>query len=338
MLIFADGFDHYATADLPKKSWTLAGAPTIVSAGRRGGGALQSSNSSSQTATRVLPANTSALVVGAAISCTTQSSISSDYELIAFVDGTTTQVAIRLTASGRLAIYVGSTLVAAAARPFILGGFQYIELKASIHNTTGAYELRVNGETLMSASGINTRATANNYANGVRFGTTAGNFLLQTTDDVYCCDTTGAVNNNFLGDVRVDTLLANGAGSNAAFTSSSGGANYTNVDEAAPNTTDYNSSSTLNAIDSYVMTDLSALASDTIFAVQASVAVLKDDAGTRSIGVVAKSGGTTTVGGNVALSTGYSFASTVLETDPNTGTAWTEASVNALEVGVKVTV
>jgi hypothetical protein len=64
----------------------------------------------------------------------------------------------------------------------------------------------------------------------------------------------------------------------------------------------------------------------------------KDDGGFRTIQGAIKSGGTLgTIGTDVALGTNYQYLFCQSTTDPNTGSAWTLAAVNAAEFGVKIT-
>jgi len=154
-------------------------------------------------------------------------------------------------------------------------------------------------------------------------------------DDFYICDQTGSTNNDFLGDVRVDTLLPNGEGTHLDFTPSTGTTHYQLVDEAAPNTTDYNESGTAGQRDSYAMQDLASV-TGSIKGVQVAGAILKDDVGARSIKVGVRAGGTTSVGSTQALATTQIYYTAVHETNPSTSTAWTEAGVNGAEAAFEI--
>jgi hypothetical protein len=75
-------------------------------------------------------------------------------------------------------------------------------------------------------------------------------------DDLYVCDGSGSVNNDFLGECRVLTLLpSDGNGSNNDFDTSAGGSPADHgamVNDTTPNDdTDYVSSSTVDHVDSW---------------------------------------------------------------------------------------
>ena len=99
----------------------------------------------------------------------------------------------------------------------------------------------------------------------------------------------------------------------------------------------YNQSNNLNDQDTF---NISALAStlNTIYAVNVKALGKKLDAGNRSIAMVAVSGGTSSYGSNVALSTSLKVINSIYAVDPNTSAAWTTSAVNAINIGYKITV
>jgi hypothetical protein len=360
--------------------------------------------------------------------------------------------------------------------------FNYFEIKATIHDTTGSIELRINGVPALNLVNQDTRNAGTGVVNAIRIGGTNSFGPIWAMDDLYICNTSGSTNNDFLGDIRVDTLYPNADGtysqwtpsavngahrywrlyvdavlsgtsialtelglsltpggasvaaggtasaSNAtsgaaanAFDGNSGtwwmtvssqvpgwlaydfGAGVTKnikgfsltsqnsaqfatqtpsqfqlqysddgvtwvtlaagtalswiqnetkvfsaditatphsalVDEAIPNTTDYNYALTPGLRDSYAFQDLPSLVSSTVYGVQINAAMLKDDAGNKQVALFTRSGGTDSDGATAALGTSQTYVSQIWETNPTGGAAWTQATVNASEFGVKVVV
>jgi len=342
-LKFIDGFDHYATADLTLK-WNSIGVSTAIDAtgGRRGSGALALDAGSSKYVQKTIAAVATA-VVGFALKYT---GTPSQGYLVYFGDAGADQCGFRFNADGTVSFYRGTTLVATSSNSMSAGTWYYCEAKVLINNTTGTYEFRVNGTSTgwLAATGQNTRSTANNTTNGIYFNARAANQSSQginsTTvriDDFYYLDTSGsAPNNDFLGDVRIDTVLPSGAGNTTQFTPSTG-SNYQCVDEASQNgDTDYVQDSTVNHKDTYAYADITHTPS-AIYGVQVNMIAKKDDAGTRSVCSVVRSGGTDTDGATQALSAvSYSDLMEIIENDPNTAAAWTKTNLNAAEFGVKL--
>jgi len=86
------------------------------------------------------------------------------------------------------------------------GRWYYIELYFRCHRTLGAYECRINGVT-KSSGGPGDMATqdADGWSNIYFYGA-AGQVNGCVYDDIYVCDDQGAVNNGFLGDVKIPVL------------------------------------------------------------------------------------------------------------------------------------
>jgi hypothetical protein len=102
-------------------------------------------------------------------------------------------------------------------------------------------------------------------------------------------------------------------------------------------TNTYIYSSTVNNADLYGISTIST-AFPTTVAVTSRACVQASDGGARTAAVQVKSGAAAAVAGNTVTltSTGWQWSSRMDETDPNTGSAWTPAAVNALLVGPKV--
>lgn len=335
-LLFFDGFDHYVTADFTKK-WTSMTATCAVTAaaGRRGGAAVVT-GATSGSLSKTLASAISTGILGAAVKIAT--AVVNARSILSYTDAGTVQASLRINVDGTLSVMRGintGTVLATSVLALSAATFYYIEFKCTIHNTTGSYEVRVNGVNWVSGSSADTSSTANNTANGISVGWDGNPNCIATIEDVYVCDTSGPRCNDFLGDVRVDLLTTVGDGTYTDFTPDTGTAHWSRVADVAPDTSSYVTSSTSGHKDTYQFGDLTAV-TGTIHGIQVCNAALKDDAGARSIANVVRSGSTDEISATVALSTSQLFNVSVHETDPNTSAAWTEAGVNAAQFGVKV--
>jgi hypothetical protein len=331
-LRFIDGFDHYNS--MTQKWTTLSGTPTFTSVGTRFS-VGQCLVLSFANPVKALDSQAT-WVIGGAVKFGSFGTTSS---IIGVRDVGTQQVDVRVNASGNLTVTKNGTVIGTSTSSMIsLNVWYYLELKVTIHNTTGAYEVRLNGVTVpgLSATGVDTRNTANNSANEIFMSTAGG--ITYTYDDLYVCDGTGSTNNDFLGDVRVDTILPTADGSSTDFTPSTGTDNYAMVDDATPDSdSTYIASGTLNDLDLYTFADLQSL-TGSVFGIQSVIFGRKDDAGTRSVAPAIKTGVTTAVGADFTLAASYSYNLQIFETNPANGSAaWTISDVNNSEFGVKVT-
>ncbi|MBA3588311.1 hypothetical protein [Methylibium sp.] len=337
-LQFIDGGDHYVTADITKK-WSANTGATIAATGRRGGGAIRFLTAgTSNYLTKTLGAQAS-WVVGFAF----EFSAAGALVVARFTDAGTAQCELRQNLDGTLSVTRNGTALTNGTSVLALSTstFYYIEWKVTIADSIAANscKVRVNGADVITvATGQDLKNTANASANAFAIGRVAVTASGSSTfDDIYICDGTGSTNNDFLGDVRIDTLYPNADGAFSQFTPSTGTSHFALVDEATPNTTDHNDGATIGHRDSYAFGNLDALTSQTVYGVQVNAAIMKDDAGAKSASTFARSGSTNTDGASAALGTAQVYVSQVYEFDPNTAAAWTEATVNAAEFGVRVT-
>ncbi len=131
----------------------------------------------------------------------------------------------------------------------------------------------------------------------------------------------------------------NAAGTATNLTSSSGSANYLNVDEAgAPTTTDYNSATVLGQLDYYQHAGLTPTDASDYLGIVPLMYSSVDNTGTilQARGVIQS--GASPANGTYQTVTGlftYVLLDDFFDFDPATATAWTTAGIDAAEVGVQ---
>ena len=263
------------------------------------------------------------------------------------MDGTTKQVLLYLNVDGTISVRHGDQTVLGTTSTVMSSGiYRSLELKVFIDNSSGTAELRVDGVTEVSVSGVDTQNSGNAYANRIALGEYgAAAYTFSQFDDVYVLDgqdgtaTQGAAFNDFLGDVSVPYLPPSGDGNSSQLTGSDGNQvnNYQLVDEAggsAPNDADYVESSNIGDKDTYAMTDLVAT-SGTVFAVQPIIRAQKTDAGTRTMASVVRLSGTEEDSDDITLASGFTYNCDIRTTKPGGG-SWSISDVNSAEVGAKV--
>ncbi len=349
-LLSMDSFDHYATADLAEK-WTVIGSGLSINAtaGRRGSGSFRSTHSTNASASaisRTVPVSGSTAIIGVAVKMSVPPPAIT--ALLQVLTGTTTQVTVRINPDLTLSVLrgafsTGGTVLGVTSVALVAGVFAYVELKVLLHASAGTVDLRVNGVSVapFPLTGLNTAQSGtawSAFALGQYDGGAAtGNAHTMDLDDLYVCDGSGSAPwNDLLGDCRVDVRNATGAGASSGWTPSAG-ANWQNVDDAAPNDdTDYNAAAAAGVTDTFVVEDAPSPGA-TIFGVQVNLSVKKSDAGACLIAPVVRHAGSDQVGAALAPATAYAYGSAVYQTNPGTGEAWTEAGFNAAEFGYKRT-
>lgn len=343
---YIDGFDDYATADALLGNWNSSGGSShTISAGNgRSGASLRYTSFSSSLYLLKTFNNQATWIIGLAYK--TSGFPSAGAGIISLLDGSTIQCSLNISLTGLLGVYRnGTTLLTdgQSVQALSTGVWYYIEFKITIANSisAGSCKVRVNGvDWITVATGQDTQQSANAYASSIMLhGVGGSGGYTIDFDDLYILDGVAgdvAGDNDFLGDIRVESLLPSGAGTTSNFTASAG-SNYQCVDEATPNNdTDYVSSSTVNHIDTYAMGNLS-LSPTKIWAVQVGIVAKKADAGSRSIAPVIRNADGDKVGTTVSIYDTYYMHSQIYEQNPlNTPADWSESTVNGIEVGQKL--
>ncbi len=223
----------------------------------------------------------------------------------------------------------------------LIDGWHFIELKWVSHVSAGAYEVRVNGVNVMSASGID---TSNGWTSEVGVGgagfigfgslTVDNGYFL---DDVYICDGTGATNNNFLGDSQVLTGYPDEDGTYLQWTALGTGEHQSEIDENPPDDDiTYIFDSVSGRIDTFDFDPVDTNGG-VIRGVQLNISATKTDAGAQNIQGYNISGVTEDAGTSKPLGSGeYTYYREIWPEDPNTSATWVEANLNNAEFGVKI--
>lgn len=351
-LEFFDGFDHYSTSNMPQKGWQTSGGS--MAAGRFGGQAWQPFGILGQFALIVLPSGAlSSRIIGFALNVGgTANSIPTINDVMRLEDtplGADTQLQFNI-AAGFISVYRGlsgggGTLLATASTgPVIRAGtWYYLEFKVTISSSAGSVQVNISdgssSTTIINISGANTQSTANAtfdtvaLAAGLNTNTTTN---ASSYDDFYVCNTGGAVNNSFLGEVRVGPVSMTSDGHSTQWTPNSGANNFSRVNETlVDEDTSFVSSATPGQLDLYNHAAL--VTAGAILGVQTNITARKDDVGSRSIAAAVFDGATTFVNPNVhGVLSGYQDFLDIYETDPSTGLPWTVANFNARQFGVSV--
>lgn len=332
-ILWMDGFAHYGTSStrMTEAGWVVAGASPTTSSPRTGTHCLDISNSSA-SARRSFGGPKSTVGVGAAIKLAGWPGTSTGGWVL-YDAALGSQLTLSFNLSGYLELRRGSsggTLLATSSAIILAGLWQHLEIKAVIDNTAGSVEVRLNGVTVLSVSGVDTQATANAEVSFITFnGYTSG----LTIADAYAWDTSGSVNTDFIGDQRVYTRFVNADTATENWTPSTGTDSYAVVDEATPSDADYLSAASAMT----TVLGLPALAGTvtTVKAIQTVHRSLKSEAGLCSMRGGVVSSGVAGNGATVGLSISAGYYNDVFNTDPNTSAAWTASAASAVQAKIE---
>ena len=215
-----------------------------------------------------------------------------------------------------------------------LGVWHFIEMRI-FQNTSTASTLgwALDGSPLTSITNGDMPTT---YGT-VQFGYTTSSWVDDWyIDNLYVCDTTGGVNDDLLGPIRVDDLYPNGVGTYSNMARSAGSVNYELVDENPPNDdTDYVYSTTEGDLDTYQMNDTTS-ADEAIAGVIANVVSRKTGGGPKFLRPLARIGGVDYTGTSGGLTESYGLVTEVWDVSPATATTWGTTEIDGMEIGQEV--
>ena len=240
-------------------------------------------------------------------------------------------------------LYRATTLLASHSEAFSTGTWVRLEWHLVVDDTSGVFELKRNGDSILSFNG-DTRGSAS--VNGVRtlgLGRlySSSNDLSVFFDDIAINDTTGSVNNSWVGPGSILLLKPKGPGNYTQWTPDSGN-NFARVNEIPYSAAAYVESDTADQIDTYEMQELAAdLGVDTsdpsfnIKAVQHLMMGRWQEAETE-LARVLRLGGVDNTGTAVTLSNAYyRYWDEMFNVNPFDSQPWEVADLNNLEAGIK---
>ena len=337
-LVMLEGFESYGTAtgadlvDELCQKWicgNMASDWAALVAGMNNGSALQWDNDETSAGLSLAVAAADTICMGFALKPGSPSGTQTE-DLLKLYSGGTLQGALQLTFDGHFLYDRGTTRIGRTENPLTMGTWSYIELKVLIHNTAGTVDIHINGASVLSLSGIDTRPSSVVTINEVQIHAVK----YYSWDNIYIYDDVGGAP-SMLGPIVIEQLLPTGDDTHN-WTQSTGSTGYEVVDNLEIEDSTYVSDSTLNTTELWSYADISEI-DGVIVAVQQHTRAGTAGGGMRTLSILCESGVTTDVT-SYGLTTdgGFEPLEIIYEVDPNTSSAWTISNLNAANFGVKV--
>ena len=266
--------------------------------------------------------------------------------LLEWWDGSSRQLSLYNDNSGRFRVYrnyPGGVLLGTGTYSLPVGSWVYVEWKVAFApGATGSVELRINGASDLIVNSVQTTTSGNAWANKLNLAGSRnyGGGNSQRYQDLYVLDNTGAQNNDFLGDCRVELRVPNADGAMQQFATvvPNTAGHYAKVAEIPHDSdTSYVEDATVGNVETYLRAALAATAG-VVRGVQFSTVAKRSDAGPKTIASAVRIGGVNYFGAAKTPSTVYTVEDNrdILELNPATGLPFTIAEVNASEFGFTV--
>lgn len=229
------------------------------------------------------------------------------------------------------------TVIGTSSAAITFNVWNCIEFRLVVDDTAGILTCKINGATEIDETDIDTQATANANVGYVCVGASPANGSYRMWgywDDVAINDTSGTVNNSWVGRGGIYGLKPSAAGTHTDFTPDSGD-NYSRVDDVPPDDdTSYVESDQVGDIDTYALEDLTPT-EGAITAVKWIARAKLAEAGTGDFQRVLRHNGADYNGSDLSVDVSYAYFTEILDQAPDS-TEWSIAKVNALEAGMEL--
>jgi hypothetical protein len=238
----------------------------------------------------------------------------------------------------------GDVILANSIKGLTSNAWAYVECKWLIDDTVGTFEIRVNTIPVLTYSGDTRVSDAANFGvwNSVRLFTVnavSGGGLVLRASDLYLADLTApnaADVHDCLGDGQVATIMPNAAGASTGWTPA-GATNWdTQHDRPAPDDdATYVRAVTAGTQDTYQFEDIPV--GSVVKAAQLSLLPRKETEGSATLAPLVHQGATDYVGptqgvGNILYDR---YLLQPYDLNPATAAAWTDATINAGQWGLR---
>jgi len=356
-IIWAEGFDHYGTTPNGGRDAMLKGAwaafadgsgnlPAISTTQKRtGANSLKCIGgpgvTERSTARRVLGGSKLAVGCGFGGFPSALPTVNGTWGLEIRDAGNVNIMKITVESDGSLGFYKGAakTLMARSDPLITAASWSHIEVKCVIDNLVGSIEAQVNGLPAFVLTNQNLGvAAATQLIFGCFEGSGSGATIDFYFDDIVVWDTSGTVNNDFLGPQRVETIFPTSDTAAADFTKVGTANGYDCIDNVPPDDdTTYIAGAVVADVSEFGLGTLPANTASIVGVFVHTLARLSD-AGTGNVQVSLVSGAAVSLGPDKVLTSGYAYHGGVHEVDPNTSAAWTKSGVEAALLRVEKTV
>lgn len=227
----------------------------------------------------------------------------------------------------------GTTRATSNPNVYVAGSYHWVEAKVVTGTGTATVEVRVNGTTVVTATGL-TIAAITRVTLG-QLGT--ANAQVANYDDWVIWDNTGTENNDWMGDTFLIVAPPNSDTAVNDFVPSTGSDRWAMIDELAPNDADFLTANAAGNNQELNTTTPDLPATGAVVAVASIVRALKTDTGVSTINHGIAVGGSSDVSSGINLGTGAAYYAHVVERNPDGNVTWTQAAAQAARLRMQRT-
>lgn len=224
------------------------------------------------------------------------------------------------------------------ALSLVSGTWYWVEIRIVRSATVGVLQVRIDGNLDIDEENINTGAGTPAYCRWVAKDDNGSDGHLSYVDDLVINDASGSADNTWPGDIKLEPEYVNASGDESDWTLSPGGgeSDWEDVDEVpATDDTDYLHHDT--DTEEFLLNLANWTGTNKVpQKVHIWACARREGANAADqIRIIGKQGGTTVASDAIALLTSYRNYRYTRDTAPDGG-AWTDAKIDALQVGSRI--
>jgi len=242
---------------------------------------------------------------------------------------------VRIVANGLFGVSVWQGTTFRGLSPnnlWVVGSYNWLEAKVTAGVGTGAIEVKLNGQTVVTLTGL-TISPIEVCAVGKFDNGSDDSAQIARIDDWVIWDTTGTINNDFLGDRRVVTLYPDADTIEADWTPSSGSDGFAVIDETVADDAGFITANNAGDISEFEKQPIP-VDVNTVAAICPVARAFKDSAGPNTFTIGVNSAGNIINSPEFLPNTTVAYFSEIFDTNPNGDIAWTRAALDAATVRV----
>lgn len=260
--------------------------------------------------------------------------------MVSFMNGGATAGSIRMASFGNsvasCTVYNGTTLCATSSFfTMLTAEFHVFEVHFKhAASPNGIIEVKFDGTLVLSFSGA---TDAQSQITLIRLHQSSNNNSDTFYDDIALNDTSGSVDNSWVGDGGVlAALVPTATGTYTGFLASGSASTWQSTDEIPANSTDFAYTSVSGTVTTFVMSDISGLpAGASISRIWLELYAKETAAVGDKIATFLRSGAANSTGTSQSLTIAFArYVSDEYVTDPRVTGAWTVTAVNNIEAGM----
>jgi hypothetical protein len=238
---------------------------------------------------------------------------------------------------GQVCLYRNTTFIAYSGFTPGIDQWHWIEYVTVVNDTTGSYELKIDGVSYLSATGVDTRDAGNGVVDACRIACPANGSDSYDCGGFICWDDNTGNLVDFPGPCSFIALHPDADGDDELWTTSSGTDSFVLINETAPHDDDSDyledSTSTNRSLFTYddLDTDLTG-----VHGIQINT-VLRETDGTDFTFIHAFKQNSIDYPESSQAIAGQTYESllNILDLDPDTSSAWTVSGVNSVQAGIE---